>query len=267
MKTSSAELVNVPEFQFAESASSWLSRVAALQGETLNALLEYLGLMSMDDIDLIFVRHYCRRVAAVCGVSHRVFDLHRRMFSGVLQLDRSGSKYLLSDQGRARYRYCAGCLEEQRVKHLPVHWRFKAWRWCPTHMCMLDDTCPHCKSPVYLPGCMASAGLNGAGIGTLGRCFSCGNRLYANHAIRTRTLDWVLVAPWERTLMLNGRALLAALYSRKVSIAGSDEVFSIAAVRRLERQGILPHDHFKLAASELARRHSVLKASAAAKRT
>ena len=114
---------------------------------------------------------------------------------------------------------------------------------------------------------MASAGLNGAGIGTLGRCFSCGNRLYANHAIRTRTLDWVLVAPWERTLMLNGRALLAALYSRKVSIAGSDEVFSIAAVRRLERQGILPHDHFKLAASELARRHSVLKASAAAKRT
>jgi hypothetical protein len=243
-------LVRVPELELAESPSSWLSRTALAQGVTAKELLKYLDLAHKGDVDLAVCRTNLNRLAAVCGISNTRFRTVKRMFLGVSKLDRSGTRYLLSHSGTPRYRFCAACVHEQPVKHFPLHWRFKAWRWCPAHNCMLDAVCPHCEAMVLLPRSLETAGPNGEGVATLGRCLVCGKKLSAFHAEVRDLFDLDLLAPWEQPLLLNGRALLAALYLGSFRVSKDEGTFSVGAIRRIERQGLLPHDHFKLDSAE-----------------
>lgn len=250
------ELVGIPPLQMAESPSSWLSRVALYQGITLKELFSYFELPHKGDTDMAFVRGNLRRIAAVCGLPYEQFHFIRTMFLGVASLDRTGAKYLLSQQGAPRYRFCPSCLFQQREKHLPLHWRFKAWRWCPEHHCLLEDACPHCAAPLLLPLDMISSGPDRAGVDRLNRCLHCAEKLCATYESTQSTLDFYLLAPWEALLLRNGRALLAALHRREVRLDFSHKSFPLSAVRRIEKQGLLPHDHFRLTSAEAARRKS-----------
>lgn len=248
------ELVGIPALQMAESPSSWLSRLALRQGISLSELLKYFELPLKGDTDIAFVRGNMRRIAGLCGLPHKDFHLIRKMFLGVASLDRKGAKYLFSHEGAPRYRFCPSCLFGQREKHLPLHWRFKAWRWCPEHYCLLEDACPHCASPVLLPADMISGGPDRAGVGMLNRCLRCAGKLCVAHTSTNGTLDFLLLAPWEALLLKNGRALLAALYLREVKLDFTHGSFSLGAIRRIEKQGLLPHDHFRLTSAEVVRR-------------
>jgi len=79
--------------------------------------------------------------------------------------------------------------------------------------------------------------------------------LYSGRRLLHFDLD--LLAPWEQPLLLNGRALLAALYQGSFRVSKSEGTFSVGAIRRIERQGLLPHDHFKLDSAEYLRRSRV----------
>lgn len=248
------ELVGVPPLQMAESPGSWVSQVALYQGISVRELLKYFELPHKGDTDIAFVRGNVRRIAGLCGMPLSDFHFMRKMFLGVLSLDRTGDRYLLSHKGVPRYRFCSSCLFTQRHKHFPLHWRFKAWRWCPEHYCLLEDACPHCASPVLLPVDMIRGGPNQAGVERLDRCLHCAGKLCEAHASTDGTLDFYLLAPWEAVLLKNGRALLAALYHREVRLDFAQEAFSLGAIRRIEKQGLLPHDHFRLTSAEAVRR-------------
>lgn len=250
------ELVGIPPLQMAESPSSWISQLALEQGISMRELLSYFELSHNSDTDIAFVRGNVRRIAGLCGIPLSDFQLMRKMFLGVLSLDRTGDKYLLSHKGLPRYRFCPSCLFSQRQKYFPLHWRFKAWRWCPEHQCLLEDVCPHCASPVLLPADMIKGGPEHKGVERLNRCLHCAEKLCARHASTQNSLNFYLLAPWESVLLKNGRALLAALYHREVRLDFSQELFSLGAIRQIERKGLLPHDHFRLTSAETVRRNA-----------
>ncbi len=78
-------------------------------------------------------------------------------------------RYLLRHRSIAYHRFCAACLATDKTKYFRLEWRFKCWRWCPIHSCLLRERCPHCNKVVMLPGDMYSAGPEGLGIATLDR--------------------------------------------------------------------------------------------------
>lgn len=254
---SKQELFGVPELEYAESPCSWITRLALAQGATVKDLSRYLQLPSKTDIDLVFTRENIRRISRVCGMEAKEFSLIRTMMTGLMSLDRHGRTYLLYHNKSPRYRYCPVCLFEQRTKCFPIHWRFKAWRWCPNHMCMMEDHCPHCCAHLCLPADMLTSGPKNKGVAFLDRCLQCDGLLSHEHDLVKGTLNDTILAPWEKTLMDNGRALLASLYTRQIWLGEHRLGFSVRGIRRIEKQGLLPHDHFDLESSEIGRRNEV----------
>lgn len=247
-------LVGVPTLLPLESPASWLTRTALSQGATMKELYRYFGLEAGADPDVAFSAATVKRVAALTGQPVDSFAFIRHMLIGLRKVDTTGTEYLLADRGRARYRFCGACLAIPGLKSFPLHWRFKAWRWCPEHTCMLLDRCPHCLSNVYLPGEMLTAGKCREGVAQLDHCLICAQRLSIHWQVDCDTLDFSITAPWEETLLNNGRAVLAALLHRHFRVEEHQEQFSLRGLRRIQKQGLLPHDHFQLEHTEMLRR-------------
>ena len=250
----SKELVSVPVPRYDESPSSWLSRTALRQAVPVDDLLAYLGLPIKGDMDLNVVRGNLQRVTGLTGLHSKQFDLVQKMFLGAAKLGSGKKSYLLSLDGMPRYRFCACCLEKQSEKFFPLHWRFKAWRWCPDHFCLLDDVCPHCAAPVILPAMMLKAGPKKEGVGSLGRCMTCAKKLFTEHRDKKQSLEFRYLNAWETALLNNGRAVLAALLSGDVYTQDQPRRLPVSAISRIEKQGLLPHDSFFLTIAELERR-------------
>ncbi len=255
----SKELVSVPGPRLGESPSSWLSRAAPRQAVSVDELLGYFGLPIKGDTDLNFVRGNVQRVTGLTGLHSKQFDLVQKMFLGAAKLAAGKKSYLLSHDGMPRYRFCACCLERQSEKFFPLHWRFKAWRWCPDHFCLLDDVCPHCAAPVILPAMMLKAGPKKEGVGSLGRCMSCSKKLFTEYRQKNGSLNFRYLNAWEAALLKNGRALLAALYQGDVYIQDQPQRLPLSAIARLEKQRLLPHDSFFLTTADLERRSGTFR--------
>ena len=248
------QLAGVPAPEFAEAPASWITRVAAQQVIEPREFCEFLGIPRKSDIDLAFSSRDVYRIAGVCGLKSSVFRLQRMIFGRLRQIDRSGANYLLNEQGLPRYRFCALCLGQRGVQCFPIHWRFNAWRWCPKHDCLMEDACPHCKAPVTLPRDMLTAGKDRSGVGTLGRCLHCCERLWAANWSPPASMDPGLLSTWELTQLANGRALLAALHAGHAFMQGVGTKLSLRGIRRLEAWGLLPHSTFSIDRAELDRR-------------
>ena len=248
------QLVGVPPPEFAEAPASWITRVAAQQVIEPRELCEFLGVPRRSDIDLAFASRDVYRIASICGFKGGVFRLQRTILSRLRQIDRSGAKYLLWEGGLPRYRFCPLCLGQRGVQCFPIHWRFNAWRWGPKHDCLMEDRCPHCKASVTLPRDMLAAGQDGIGVGTLGRCLHCGERLWAANWSPPISVNPALLSTWELTQLGNGRALLAALHVGHAFMVGIGTKLSLRGIRRLETWGLLPHGTFGVDRAELERR-------------
>jgi len=240
------ELVGVPEPYLTESPSSWFTRVALSQAVAPAELLRYFGLSRRADTDLVFEGPVIRRIAGLCGLRVKQFHLMRVMLNRLRRLDRTGETYLLNRDGAARYRYCPSCLSIRGEKYFPIHWRFRSWRWCPDHRCLMDDACPKCSSPVVLPGDLLNAGACQAGVSSLAKCLVCSSSLAAGMWSKGGALDSRLLSSWERTQMANGRALLGALFLGYAKSTDSEARLPLVRIKRFERLGLLPHDTFKL---------------------
>ncbi|WP_177136230.1 TniQ family protein [Hydrogenophaga aromaticivorans] len=236
-------LLGIPKKIDFESPASWLSRAALSQGVSIKEFRKFITLHQKADADMAFTQKYVRHVAKVTNQAARDFEFVQYVLTSLRILDRHGGEYLLGDNLNARYRFCPVCLAEQRIKVFALEWRFKAWRWCPLHQCMMRDRCPHCRAFPTLPGDMLNAGLGRAGIATLDRCLCCGELLETGWQSVMNTFDSSLLNPWGEALMNNGRAVLSALACRKIRIKGEEGEFSLSALRRIQRYGLLPHGH------------------------
>lgn len=236
-------LVGTPALQDHESPASWLSRAALSQGVSVGELMAYFGLPAGRDPDLAMTGSLLWNVVDLTGHSMSSFSFAVHMFSGLKSIDPSGEKLLLwSKDGKPRYRFCPLCLHAPGCRYFPLHWRFKAWRWCPIHDCLLSDRCPHCRCEMYLPGSMIHAGQKKEGVAYLDRCLHCAGKLDEGWDCIAHPIKERLTADWETALLKNGRAVLAAIYHRNFAILGSNRKYSLNDFERLRRMGVLPHD-------------------------
>lgn len=250
-------LLGVPKKIDYESPASWLSRAALSQGVGIKEFRKVIHLHRTADADLAFTQKYIRYVARVTNQEARDFAFVQHMLTSLRSVDRLGQEYLLGHDLTARYRFCPVCLAKARIKVFALEWRFKAWRWCPQHHCLMQDRCPHCRAFPSLPGDMLNAGPGRVGVASLDRCLSCGEPLSTGWRSALNTVHSSLMTPWEEALMNNGRAVLSALAYRRIRIEGEEGVFSLSGLKRLQRRGLLPHDHFELVHDEVVRRREV----------
>jgi TniQ len=247
-------LYSVPPPIALESPASWMTRAALSQGASLREFCRFLKLNHRRDIDLCFTREVIRNVALKCGFDPRSFDFGRHMFTGLMSFDRRGDRFLLFGKSGARYRYCPVCLNEQEIKHFPVHWRFKAWRYCPTHDCLMEDRCRSCGIHIELPTHLMDAGPDQAGVAFLHQCPACAKILSSHWKKVNRILDKGVLEFDERRALHHGRAVLATIYQRHLYYTGIEKQYRMKALIGLAKAGSIPHENFYLDAGELERR-------------
>ncbi len=215
------KLIGMPMVMPFESPTSWLARAALSQAETVPKLAAHFGLRRGEDPDLTVFSGNSEFVAKISEQDPRVFDFAEHMFWGVRSIDPSGRQLLLWSGKRACYRFCPLCLAEDRVKHFPIHWRFKAWRWCPTHDCLMFDRCFHCGELVQLSRSMINAGPEKQGVAFLNHCLVCDGVLSAHDSFVNHPFQSRLLSPSEQAHLLNGRAVLSAIFHRHFYVKGS----------------------------------------------
>ncbi len=233
-------MVNAPEPEPFESPASWLSRMALMQGAHVKELLSYLNIDMQSDIDLQMATLDTSLLAKVCGLPESSFGFMKHMFSQLREIEGDGKTFLLQKDSLARYRFCPRCLGEQHTPHFPVHWRFKAWRWCPLHNCLLSDFCPRCRAVVILPMNMLKAGRKGLGVAYLSNCQVCGAKLMNKPKSKRIKASKYRLSTNDHFLLANGRTLLSALYHTKFKIGESSQKYPVSAIRGLETHGYFP---------------------------
>jgi hypothetical protein len=207
------ELVGVPAPYGFESPASWISRAALSQGIRVRELLKFFGLSRATDFDMDLSHKKSLIIAELCGFSAERFAFSTRMFSSLRSIDQSGSNFLFPFRDKcSRYRYCPCCLQQQRVKHFPLHWRFKPWRYCPIHDCLMEDRCLSCGSEVKLYADLIDSGPDEKGVAFLDRCLRCEQKL-SKHWMQVQGLTTNKLLGFEAMKKLQvGRSTLSALY-------------------------------------------------------
>lgn len=249
------KLVDVPNHEFMESPSSWLTRLALRQVVSPRELESYLDLSIRVDCEMALARtsfeELANRIAEISGSFRMVDTVMQRL----RKIDLNGDRYLLRRRSVAYHRYCAACLATDRIKYFRLEWRFKCWRWCPIHVCLLQERCPHCNKEVMLPGDMYRAGPDGLGIATLDRCLHCAELLTTGWQTFVGSLEEDdLTTPREQALTSNGRSVLAALLCGRLRMKGVPKIYSFKQLKNIELLGYLPHVNFQLSHDELLRR-------------
>lgn len=210
-----------------ESPASWISRLAFSQYASVREICNLLDIQTTSDPDMAFTELDMSVVARKCGLDRSAFAFMSHMFRQLRKIDRSGEDFLLRDGPHAAYRFCPDCLREQRCQHFPVHWRFKAWRWCPLHSKLLFDACPFCSSAVRLPMDLMRAISKNHLAPFMGYCQSCGANLtsQAQESLPNSTMRNLNRNEYYK--LMNGRSLLAALWRGNFSLLGKEEVFPL----------------------------------------
>lgn len=223
-----------------EAPSSWLSRLALAQGRTLKDLLIFLDIKIGGDLDFEMCEVLLPKLRLRCP-SARGFAVAERVMEG-LHRARLPSEYLLTDSyGGPRFRYCPACLKQRRVAHLDIHWRFLDWRYCPEHNCLMEDFCWKCKAAVSYPCDMELSNAGRAGYPSQRRCQICLADLAAVAPCPMNPSTSTIVTELEACWLLNGRALLASLYSGTARYRGWDIGFNELGHRAHSRSGWLPY--------------------------
>jgi DNA-directed RNA polymerase subunit N (RpoN/RPB10) len=219
------ELFGVPAPYEFESPASWISRAALSQGVRVGELLHLFGVKKFADFDMELSAKKAPIIAETCGVPVLTFSFAERMFSALRSIDQTGKIFLLPFGDKSsRYRYCPGCLHDQRIKHFPLHWRFKHWRYCPIHQCLMEDRCLHCGSNVTLSADMFYSGPKRGGVAFLDRCLKCEKKM-SSHWDKVQGLtDEDLLDLDAMDQLQVGRFVLSALYHGHFFMEKSEQI-------------------------------------------
>jgi len=177
----------------------------------------------------------------VCGLPESAFFVHERIVTSLNSMSPVGDDYLIRGRrDKPRFRYCPACLNTMRTPHFPIHWRFVAWRWCPEHDCLLEDTCHQCGHAIVLPIDVESSAAGQRGYALLNRCQSCGASLNSLEPCHLQLGRFRRVSHLEEMTLANGRGLLAALYSGWFEIKGQLGRQRLSQFSEIERYWALP---------------------------
>lgn len=256
------ELTGIPKFLPYESPASWLSRAALSQAVTVREFQKYLGIPLDSDPDLTFFGGAVHRVAEKSGQDLMSFGFSKHMFEGVQGIDPVGRNLLLWTDRNASYRFCPLCLLQDEVKYFPLHWRFRAWRWCPTHDCLLLELCPHCNKRVQLPKSMLTAGRRNQGVAFLSQCLECDETLATNKLSTIHPMRTGLLEPAEMALLKNGMAVLAAIFHRHFFVGESSLKRPLERLPGLVKTMVTPFDFLAVSNAVLGERIALRKAAA-----
>lgn len=224
------ELFGVPQPCPMESPSSWLTRAALSQAVTPRQLISLFRAKRDVDFDLALTNAVVKRICSICKFDRSCFQFSQHMFGGVSLIDPEGRLLLLRDEEGPLYRYCPVCLKEQNDKHFPVHWRFRSWRYCPLHFCLMENQCRKCNFKPRLPSYLMNAGEDKCGIAYLHQCLNCGEYLSKHWASVLDAMRRPILTSFEKSILMAGRTIVSAIYHRKFSYEGSDLVFSFRSI-------------------------------------
>ena len=243
-------LTGVPRASPWEAAGSWLTRVALSQGESVEDLAKGLGVDLGADADLTIGCLSSNKLARF-GIDLNDLHISRRVCQSFAASGCERRRFLLYGAlRRERYRFCPVCLYQSRNPIVPIHWRFTAWRVCPSHQCMMEDYCPHCDADLLLPANLISGGPRRLGIAHVGLCNCCAEPLSEVEPVYIG--DEPRVVDFGSTGLIhlrNGRALLAALYFGELRIEGSCRAEPLSILQRLDGDGLFANDPKWLSAS------------------
>jgi hypothetical protein len=240
-------LVGIPPLIGFESPASWLTRAALSQGVSPWLLLKHLNLHPRADLDLALREKLAEKIVTVCQLDPNSFQFATKIYRNLKKIDPDGRNFLLDSDSPVSYRYCPVCMHRSRVKHFMVHWRFLAWVYCPLHQCMMEDSCRSCGAAVSLPNELLKAGPDGKGIAYLDLCSLCGFKLSSHWESALGTVDQRSVTPWQWSQMMNGRALLSALYHGEVRYhSDPGRLHGVKDLLKIQRRMLLPSQHFSI---------------------
>jgi len=250
-------LVGVPLIEPFESFASWITRAALSQGVLVSEFLEHLGIKRKVDMDIGLTRRHIQHAAKLTGQNPARFWLVHHMFSALRSIDTHGENFLMFFGEVPCYRYCPVCLHEQSVSHFPLHWRFRGWRHCPLHNCMMDDRCKRCGLHVRLRRNLMTGGIKREGVAYFHHCYGCEHNLSTHWKEVNGSACGDILKSSERIAMDQGRAVLSALYHGYFSYVGqSKRRYSLKGLLGFERNGSLPHFGFLLDSNEILRRRN-----------
>lgn len=229
-----------------EAVSSWVSRLALAQGCTLQEMLDFLELQPYPDIDAAFLGTVAATVRQKCGLPSTAFHLvecantaiQLRGIDRVIRLRHTGNT--------PRFRYCPACLREEGVATVPYQWRFREWRYCPIHCCLMEDRCWSCNLAVRYPFDMADSRAGQEGHGTQRRCMRCSADLAALSPCELVTDEQELVSATETHWLMDGQTQIDLLFTQRLSEEDWKDLAEIA------RRGCLPgNDEWAASAARL----------------
>jgi hypothetical protein len=253
---SDPQLFGVPKpFPF-EAVSAWLPRLALSQGSALSDVAKFLGFNLGGDVDRYVTGAKLAHIRKICSLPDSAFAVSEQIMQS-LDLIRPVGDRFMARQGsrRPRFRFCICCLSEMKTPHFPIHWRFIAWRRCPLHDCLLEDACPHCRTPIVFPTCIQKSASGRAGYAGLDRCLSCTKRLSNSDPCSLQVGGVRLVNQWEDQLLGNGRALLAALVKRSFRVEGRGVTFGLQSLSDVRSKRAFP-ERFEWLSPEILRRRA-----------
>ncbi|MFT7776518.1 TniQ family protein [Roseateles sp.] len=230
-----------------EAPTSWLTRLACAQGlSAMTELLRFLGLPPGVDLD------WHLRDAAVadlrwrCNLPPQSFAIASRVMAGAAVSGISAARLLLAGKdGAAQFRFCPCCLAERKVAHLDIHWRFRCWRWCPPHNCMLVTACQACSAPVEHPSLIETTPAGRVGLASLSRCTRCCSRFNSDQIQQLAAGGMQALGRAEKAWVSSGRTVLAALYHQRfhlreqwhpVQHLGSEYPRLVGPTQRIDRK-------------------------------
>ncbi|WP_153117009.1 TniQ family protein [Rhodocyclus tenuis] len=216
-------LFNVPAPQPFEAASSWISRFALSQGISTGEALEHFGAdpALKGKIDGMVIGEVLRDIRRQCGLPPTALLVHERVMTSFRKIEPTGDSLLLHKAGsKALFNFCPACVKSMRTPHIPIHWRFIAWRWCPEHDSILESRCRMCgeRQSSLVDLAMTSPGKNGRP--WFNACQYCGVPFKSFAPCQLikdeERIDW----PIQRKVLVQGRAFLASLFDGYYSANG-----------------------------------------------
>lgn len=220
--------VGVPSPGADEAVSSWISRLALAQGCSLEEMLDFLGLKPRTDIDSCFDGEVAQRVRRKCGLAPTAFQ-HVERVNACMRWRGIGRAVLLRQQDNSpRFRYCPMCLRKRVAPKLPFIWRFREWRYCPAHGCLMEARCWRCSRPVRFPIDMATSMAGRDGHASQRRCMRCSVDLSTALPCNLDLFDRSLLTAVEAHWLEAGRVQVEALFQSTLSEATWAELQTIA---------------------------------------
>lgn len=150
MPTNSYRLYGAPNIFPGESMSSWLQRLSQQQGISIEKLFLLAGAKVPKDVDATGLSVGLSNLINMCGFSARNFVIVSAVARAIQKTKPLQLQVRADHKGQPVSAFCPVCLANDRSPYYRLEWRFKFWKFCPTHKLPMMTACGKCKKEIAL---------------------------------------------------------------------------------------------------------------------